>query len=197
MAKIILFIGAPGSGKGSRGKICEEHGCVHISSSRLLSQAGYDMKCSRNILDEVVIELIKKTISDADKNATIILDGFPRNMEQVEMLERESCVNKAIYFKIPKGIALQRIKDRIICPNCGEVYTTNLYKQPKQEGICDVCGSVLKKRDGDNTKVFRKRLSFFVKSTYPVITYYAQNGKLITLDATQPNEEIITLIDSL
>lgn len=197
MAKIILFIGAPGSGKGSRGKICEKHGCIHISSSRLLSQSGYGMKHSRNILDKVVIQLIKEIISSVDENATIILDGFPRRMEQVEMLEREFDITKAIYFKIPKGIALQRIKNRIICPNCGEVYTINSYKKPKQEGVCDVCGGLLEKRDGDNEEIFQKRLSFFVKFTYPVIHYYSQKGNLITIDATHPNEEIITVIDSL
>ena len=197
MAKIILFIGAPGSGKGSRGKICEKHGCIHISSSRLLMQSGYDMKFSRNILDGVVIQLIKEKISSVDENATIILDGFPRSMEQVEMLEREIDITKAIYFKIPKGIALQRIKDRIVCPGCEEVYTTNSYKRPKQDGVCDVCGSELKKRDGDNKRVFERRLAFFVKCTYPVIRYYTSKGKLLTINATHPNEEIITLVNSL
>lgn len=197
MAKIILFIGPPGSGKGSRGKICEKQGFMHISSSRILMQSGYDMKGSRNILDQVVIKLIKKLISNVDENATIILDGFPRTMEQLEMLEREFDITKAIYFKIPRAIALQRINDRIICPNCGEVYTTNVYKQPKKAGICDECGSLLKKRDGDNSKVFHKRLRFFAKFTNPVIDYYTQKGKLLTINATDPNEEIITVIEAL
>ena len=197
MAKIILFIGAPGSGKGSRGKVCEDHGCIHISSSRLLSQVGYKTNNSTNPPNELIIELIKKVISSVDENATIILDGFPRNFKQLEMLEREVDIFKAIYFKIQKGIALQRVIDRLVCPNCGEIYTKNLYKQPKQDNICDKCGSLLKERDSDNKAIFKRRFNFFAKNTYPIITYYAQKGKLVTIDATHPNEEIITIINSL
>lgn len=197
MVKIILLIGAPGSGKGSLGKIAEKHGHIHISSSRLLTQEGYDMKNSRNIPDEVVVKLIKKVISTGHDNPTIILDGFPRSMKQVQVLEREVEVTKAIYLKIPKGIALQRITERIVCPVCGEIYTTNVYKQPKCKGVCDICGCLLERRQGDNKKTFQKRLSYFVQNTYPIIKYYSTNRKLVTLDATKLNEDIITMIDSL
>ena len=111
MAKIILFIGAPGSGKGSRGKICESIGCIHLSSSQLLRDAGYDLEKSRKVPNEVIIELIKQKIEQAEQNQTIILDGFPRRMDQVEILEREIPVSKVVYLKIPKEEALKR--DRI------------------------------------------------------------------------------------
>lgn len=197
MAKIILLIGAPGSGKGTRGKICEENGCIHISSSRLLREAGYEQKNFKNIPHTVVIELLKKEIRKADNNSSIIIEGFPRNMEQVELLEREFEVSKVVYLKISRAIALERVINRIVCPNCEEIYTTNLYKRPRQEGVCDICGSELQKRDGDDKEIFKKRMTFFQKFTYQVIKYYAKKGKLITIDATHPNEEIITVIKSL
>jgi len=100
-----------------------------------------------------------------------------------------------IYLKISRAIALERVKDRIVCPNCEEIYTTNPYKRPKKDGVCDICGSALQKRDGDDKVIFKKRMTFFQKITYPVIIYYFGKGMLITLDATRPNEEIITAIN--
>ena len=197
MVKIILLIGAPGSGKGSLGKMCEKHGHIHISSSRLLTQAGYDMKHSRDIPDEVVVGLIQKVISAGHNNSTVILDGFPRNMNQVKALEQEIEVTKAIYLKISKGIALQRVMQRLVCPVCGEIYNTDGNKQPKIEEICDICGGLLEKRHSDDKKTFQKRLAYFARNTYPVIKYFGETGKTITLDATKVNEETITMIDSL
>lgn len=197
MAKIILFIGAPGSGKGSRGKICEKHGCIHISSSQLLREAGYDLDKSRKIPNEVIIKLIKKAVRKAGQNQTIILDGFPRRMDQVEVLEKEIPVSKAIYLKISKQDALKRVEDRLVCSNCEELYTENLYKRPIQDGICDKCGGLLKKRSEDNDEIFSKRYRYFKKLTYPVVGYYAKKEKLVAVNAMAPNEDIITVIDSL
>ena len=197
MAKIILFIGAPGSGKGSRGKICESIGCIHLSSSQLLRDAGYDLDKSRKIPNEVIIDLIKQKIEQAEQDQTIILDGFPRRMDQVEILEREIPVSKVVYLKIPKEEALKRVENRIVCSNCGETYTINHYKSPIKEGICDKCKGVLKKRLEDNDEIFSKRYRYFKKLTYPIVTYYAKKEKLVAINAMEPNEEIITLVDSL
>lgn len=197
MAKIILFIGAPGSGKGSRGKICESIGCIHVSSSQLLRNAGYDLDKSRKIPNEVIVELIKQKIEQAEQNQTIIIDGFPRRMDQVESLEREIPVFKAIYMKISKEEALKRVENRIVCSNCGETYTINHYKHPINEGICDKCGCSLKKRVEDNDELFSKRYRYFKKLTYPVVGYYAKKEKLVAINAMEPNEEIITLVNSL
>ena len=197
MLKIILFIGVPGSGKGTIGKLCEKYGYIHISSSKLLRDAGYDLKNSKDIPNEVTISLIKEIISNTNKNATIILEGFPRRFEQLELLEKEFEIQKAIYLKIPKSQALKRIQNRIECINCGEIYTTNLFKYPKSEDICDKCGCILKKRSGDNKEIFEMRYRFFVKYTYPVISYYGKQKKLITVDALQSSNEIISIINSL
>lgn len=149
MKKIILLIGMPGSGKGSIGKLCEERGYVHISSSKLLK------------------------------------------------IEQELDIAKAIYLKIPKGIALQRVLERIVCPKCGEIYTTNAHKSPKNSGICDICGSSLERRGGDTKDIFKKRLCHFFNNSYPIINYYRMHKSLIIVDATKNGEEIFETIKTL
>lgn len=197
MKKIILLIGMPGSGKGSIGKLCEQNGYVHISSSNLLTQAGYDITNSSSITSETVIELIKNAISLTTDNKTIIIEGFPRSMEQLQKLEQEFDVYKAIYLKIHKNIALLRVLDRLVCTNCGEIYTSNEYKSPKNSEICDICGFSLERRGGDNKKIFNKRLGYFFKNTTPIIDYYYIQKKLVVVDATKSTEEIFKIIKSL
>lgn len=197
MKKIILLIGMPGSGKGTIGKICEEHGCVHISSSKLLKQSGYDLKQTRDIADKIVTELIKAVVNSVNDTSTIILEGFPRRISQLELLEKEFDITKAIYLKIPKSIAKKRVIERIVCNNCGEIYSSSLYKRPKINGVCDKCGSLLEKREEDTQKIFEKRAGHFAKNSYPIIRYYSTGKKLVTVDATKTVEEIATLIKSL
>ena len=107
---------------------------------------------------------------------------------------KELVITKAIYLKISKTKAFKRIQNRIVCPNCGESYTLNLYKPPKKEGICDKCGSFLVKRPTDTKEIFKIRYDSFAKYTYPVINYFDNKKKLITVDAMSPNEEIIAII---
>jgi len=197
LKKIILLIGMPGSGKSTIGKICESYGYTYISSSILLTQAGFDSKYSRNMLDEAVLELIKKDISKANDNSTIIIEGFSRSLAQLEMLEQEFHITKAIYLKIPKSVAKKRVLERIVCSKCGKISTINQHKQSENEEICDICGGILTKREGDNKKIFEIRVGYFAKNTYPVIKYLDMQNKLITVDATRPIDEIALNIKSL
>ena len=194
MKKIILLIGMPGAGKSSIGRIFEINGYTHISSSKLLTQSGYDIH-SRNFSDEAVIELIKKVINEVNDNSSIILEGFPRNMIQLKLLEQEFEITKAVYLKIPKSIAVQRVIERIICPSCGEIHTTN--KTPKNNEICNICGCLTIKREGDTKQIFKKRANYFAKNSYPIIRYFEINEKLIIVDATKTIDEIFTIIKSL
>ena len=197
MQKIILLIGMPGAGKGSIGKECERYGYTHISSSSLLSQAGYNLKKSRNIPDDAVLSLIKDVITKQSDDSIIVLEGFPRSMSQLENLEKEFNIYKAIYLKLTPSVAFKRVTERLICPTCGEIYTINLYKSPKNIGVCDLCGSTLAKREGDNPKIFKKRVYCFTKNSYPIIRYYDLCKKLITVDATKATDEIVSLIKTL
>lgn len=196
MKKILLLIGMPGAGKSSIGKICEKNGYTHISTSKLITQAGYDIK-SRNYSNAIVIELIKNAINAIKDKSTIILEGFPRNMNQLCLLEQEFEITKAIYLKITKSIAMHRITERAICSGCGEIYKYNSDKILENNQHCNKCGSLIQKREGDNKKIFTKRASYFAKNSYPIIQYFRNKQKLIVIDASQSIDEIFNIIKTL
>lgn len=169
--KTIIFIGAPGSGKGSRIETCVKHGYTHISSGNLLRQAGFDLSSGKLIEDSIVVSLVKDAIEKTEGN--IILDGFPRNVSQAEELEKQGVkVDKIIYIKISQKEAVKRAINRLICPKCQSVYTKTAYKPPKKRGICDLCGEKLIQRTDDNKETVRKRFNLFEEFTFPLLDFY-------------------------
>lgn len=194
--KTIVFIGAPGAGKGSRIETCvKQRGFTHISSGDLLRKAGYDLSSGKLIDDGVVIPLVKEAIQKA--KGDIILDGFPRNVAQAKKLEAAGVkVDKVVFINISREEAVRRAVNRLICPKCQAVYTKTDYKPPKQEGICDLCGSALTQRTDDNEATIAKRFDVFVNATYPVVMHYHNNGiEIGVFNADKdPDEEILNLV---
>ena len=193
--KTIIFIGAPGAGKGSRIDICVEKGYTPISMSKLIHAAGIDTSHGKLIEDSVVIPLLTNAIAKTDGN--IILDGFPRTVSQAEVLEREKVkVDKIIYIKISEEEAVKRALNRLICPSCKEVYSKTSYKPPKVPGICDECGAKLIQRADDNEESLRKRIELFKRETYPILDFYKKRGYEISeFDAeTNADEDILLML---
>ena len=174
--KTIIFIGAPGAGKGSRIETCVNHaGYTQISSGDLLRKAGFDLSSGKLIEDSIVVSLVKDAIEKAGEN--IILDGFPRNISQAKELEKQNVkVDKIIYIKIDQETAVVRAINRLICPKCQATYTKTAYKPPKQEGICDLCGENLTQRADDNEETIRKRFNIFEEKTFPLLDFYKSKG---------------------
>lgn len=196
MRKIILFIGAPGSGKGSRCEECRKSGYIHISSSQLLVEAGYDLsKGGIGISDKEVIELLRHKLKTLSKNAKIVLEGFPRKAEQAELLSKYLDIEQVIYLKITKEVAWERIKNRLVCPNCRITYSKN-YKPPIKENICDECGAQLIQRASDTKNVFRKRFRIFEENAYQTIEYYSDKGICIKTINAEDDFDIISIIEN-
>lgn len=195
MRRVILFIGAPGSGKGSRCEECRKKGYIHISSSKLIEETGYDLsRGGIGIPDKEVVELIMNKVKTLDKNSKIVLEGFPRRVEQADLLSKYLEIEQVILLKITKEVALGRIKNRLICPVCKIPYSET-YKPPTTEGICDECGRQLIRRTSDTEDVFFKRFRAFKRNAYQIIGYYRNKGVCVKTINAEIDFDIISIIE--
>lgn len=195
----IVFIGAPGSGKGTQAKIlAKEYNLECLSTGDLLRKevenkthigqiAENLMKQGKLVDDEIVIEMIKNNISK-NNNKGHIFDGFPRNVNQAIMLEKmltnlNKKIDKVINFIASDEIIIKRISGRISCKNCGSVYN-KYYNPTAKDGTCNHCGSNdLYQRADDNEETVKNRLEIFKKSSIPLIDFYEKKNLLVTIDA--------------
>ena len=194
----IIFLGAPGAGKGTQAaNVAQELSLVHIASGDLLRQAieqgselGMQAKpyMEKGILvpDEITIRMVLERISAPDCEAGVILDGFPRNLEQAEALDKAlagqgKAIDKVVYINVPEDELLRRLSGRWICRQCQAPYHAT-DSPPKIWGKCDQCGGELYQRPDDTAETVKKRLEVYLAQTAPLIEYYTQAGKLSEVD---------------
>ena len=195
--KNLIFIGAPGAGKGTfSGLLTKEYPLAHISTGDILRgeiardtelgrAAAALMKEGKLVPDEVVADMVRNRLAEKDCDNGFILDGFPRTIRQAELLEEAlkslgRSLDAVVYFQVADDIILQRLTARISCRKCGEIYN-KLFLPPKQEGICDKCGGELFQRPDDSLETAKNRLSVFYASTRPLIDYYAAKGLILNI----------------
>ena len=138
----------------------------------------------------------KKLLADECKNG-YVLDGYPRSLEQAEILEKineqrndaNEAAFKAIYFDIDTQILIERIVHRQSCPKCGEIYNKK-FKPSKVENICDKCNVELKTRADDNEETARARFDTYYRETAPLIEFYQNKGVLYKIDANGTIDEV-------
>ena len=194
----IIFLGAPGAGKGTQaGNVARELGLVHIASGDLFRQAlekGTDLGVKaksymeRGVLvpNQITIKMVLERMSAPDCRRGAILDGFPRNLKQAEALDKAlakqgKAINEAIYIKVSEEELVKRLSGRWICRQCQTPYhITN--SPPKVWGRCDKCGGELYQRPDDSVESVRKRLEVYFTETAPLIDYYARVSKLLEID---------------
>ena len=194
----IIFLGAPGAGKGTQAaNAARELGLVHIASGDLFRQAleegtelGLKAKSymEKGVLvpNQITIGMVLERISAPDLKGGAILDGFPRNLEQAEALDKAlagegKAIDKVIYIKVSEEELLKRLGGRWICRQCQTPYhATN--SPPKVWGKCDKCGGELYQRPDDTEESIRKRLEVYSVETAPLIDYYTRQGKLVEID---------------
>ena len=209
MKSHLIFIGAPGSGKGTQAsRLVSEKAFKHISTGDLLrseiakqSPLGLEVKKVMDegqlVSDELVIRLLQANIDLAASQ--YIFDGYPRNIAQAETLDREvlkGSPSLAVYFDIDIAKLVERLTNRRTCKNCGAIYNL-ISKKPKVMGICDKCGGTeLVQRADDKEEVIKSRLQVFQDTVNPVIKYYQDLGRLVRVDAEGSVDEIFNLISS-
>ena len=198
----IIFLGAPGSGKGTQAAMLAKELIIPaISTGEVLrkeverqSEIGKLAKSYMNsgqlVPDEVVVGIIKGRIAEPDCQKGFILDGFPRNMNQAIVLdEMLSSLNKKIEmvfnFEVGEETLIKRISGRFSCKGCGTVYN-RYFKLPAKEGVCDNCGADdFESRSDDNEATVKNRLKVYHDSTFELIGYYEKKNLLLSVDAVK------------
>ena len=193
---VIVMLGAPGTGKGTvAGILSESLGIPQVSTGDIfrknmkegteLGKLAESYISKGNLVpDDVTVKIVEDRLKQDDVKNGIILDGFPRTVIQAqkldEMLEKEGKkVGITINLTTPEEEIIERIVNRRVCSNqeCKTVYNLQL-NPPKQEGICDKCGSKLITRKDDNIETVKSRLESYFAQTSPLIDYYEEQGNL-------------------
>jgi len=201
-----VMLGAPGAGKGTQAKkIADAYGIPHISTGDIFranikagtplgKKAKEYMDKGGLVPDEVTIGMLLDRIHEADCEKGYVLDGFPRTIPQAESLTKAlaaegSKIDAAVDIEVPDENIVSRMGGRRACLSCGSTYHI-VYAAPKQEGICDRCGSPLVLRDDDKPETVQKRLEVYHAQTQPLIDYYGAAGVLKEVDGTQEMEKV-------
>lgn len=186
----IIFLGAPGAGKGTQAEIVsEKYSIPAISTGSIIREsiknatemglaAQEYMKSGKLVPDEVVIGIIKERLAQDDCKNGFILDGFPRTVPQAEALDRMGVsIDLVISIEVADEDIVKRMSGRRVCSNCGASYHT-IYK-PSQDGEnCTKCGTALTLREDDRPEVVLNRLQVYHETTEPLKDYYSSTGKL-------------------
>ena len=198
----IILLGPPGAGKGTQAKLLKENfNLTHISTGDLLRKAVADntiigktvksyMDKGDLVPDNLVIELLKERLSDRDTFGGFIIDGFPRNVAQAQVLDKVFRgkflnIDYVIYLKADATVIIQRLSGRRVCSKCqANFHITNM--PPKKDGTCDNCGSLLYQRNDDKVEAIKNRLKVYLKETASLIGYYLKQNKLFEMDANFP-----------
>ena len=209
MKKELIFLGPPACGKGTQtSMLANYYNFPHVDTGSLLraeiAAQTENGKIAKSYIDQghlvpvdLVASIIGSRLAQEDCKNGYILDGYPRSVEQADML---TCINekidngveadfRAIYFDIDTDILISRIVNRRSCPKCGEIYNLK-YKAPKKEGVCDHCGCELSQRKDDNEETAKARFETYFKETAPLIEYYKNKNCLKTIDASGSIDEV-------
>jgi adenylate kinase len=202
----IVLLGAPGAGKGTQAAIiARELNLVHLATGDLFRQAleqgtklGLEAKAymEKGVLvpDEITISMVLERIAAPDCERGVVLDGFPRNVNQAKALGKalateDKAIDKVVYIKVSEEELVKRLSGRWICRQCQAPYHAIDFP-PKVSGRCDRCGGELYQRPDDTPETVRKRLEVYFAETAPVIDYYTQVGKLIAVDGEGSVDEV-------
>ena len=170
----IIVIGVQGSGKGTQAKrIAEETGLCHISTGDMLRSTTGDLKkkvddlinAGNMVPDDLILDILLERMKQDDCTKGVILDGYPRNVRQAEMLSKHVTIDHVIEIAISKEEAIHRISGRVHCEKCGRGYNVNTAPKPQKEGGCDIDGSPLVRRKDDVKDAIEKRISDYYAQT--------------------------------
>ena len=202
----ILLIGAPGAGKGTQAKrLSEALHVPHISSGDLFRanidngtaigiEANKFIEHGNLVPDELTVQMIQNRLAQPDASGGAILDGFPRTVGQVPLLDtvlanQGKQLDRVLILAVPEEVLLQRLGGRLVCRTCQATYHETL-RPPKIKGRCDICGGELYQRQDDSLKTAKNRLRVYREQTAPIIEHYRKVGLLREVNGDQPPDAV-------
>ncbi len=206
----VIFLGAPGSGKGTQAeKLAKELGIPHIDTGSMLREerasgseegktADKYMSQGQLVPIELVVRIIKNRVSKPDTQAGFILDGFPRSIEQAEALDNilaeiNEQIDHVLNIDLDEGVLIDRMAYRKSCKDCGVKYNMK-FNPPQNEQNCDRCGGELSRRADDNVETATKRIKTYKAETEPVIGYYRNKSLVRDINGNRQIDEIFNEI---
>lgn len=204
----IIILGAPGSGKGTQAKfIMKNYNIPQISTGDLLRAAIKNrtelglkaekfMNTGKLVPDAIVLELLKERLNQNDSKQGFILDGYPRNLTQVQDLKKITDIDLVINLDVNYSILIERITGRRTCKQCEAIYHIK-YSPSKEDGICDKCSGQLYQREDDTEEIVKHRISTYERETRPLINFYQQQKILETLISDGSIDEMNQKVSAL
>ena len=198
----IVLLGAPGAGKGTQAQRMEDHyKLMHISTGDIFRHhmrrqteignlARSYIKKGQLVPDEVTLKIVSLALEEA-KFENFLLDGFPRNTNQAEMLDGLVRIDKVIDIDVDHAVLTDRICGRRSCVECG--YTAHI-SQLDDEGTCPKCGCEMHQRMDDKEETVKSRLEVYAAQTAPLIDYYKSKGLLVTVSGMGTPDEVFAEI---
>ncbi len=202
----LILVGPPGAGKGTQAVNLAAHFSIpHISTGDIFrsnlkegTPLGLEAKSYMDrgelVPDEVTNKMVKDRLGKDDVASGFLLDGFPRNVIQAEVLrailgEKQTPLDAALELSVQTEEIIKRLAGRRTCKDCQKAFHVD-YEPSKVENICDSCGGSLYQRDDDKEEVIARRLEVYNEQTAPIIDFYRREGLLVTIPAMGPVDEI-------
>jgi len=197
MSARVIFLGAPGAGKGTQARaLAAEWGVPQVATGDMLREAvaaktplGLEAKRHMDsgglVPDDVVIGLVEERLARPDGAAGFVLDGFPRTTAQAQALDamlkrRGQSIDRVVFLEVGREELLRRLTGRQVCPKCGAAFHL-VSAPPRTAGRCDNCGAELTQRSDDTREAVATRLDVYQKQTAPLLAYYRERGLLATV----------------
>ncbi len=214
MTMNLILMGLPGAGKGTQAEtIIKNYGIPHISTGDIFraaikNQTEMGIKAKQYIdkgnlvPDDVTCGIVKDRLSKDDTKKGYMLDGFPRTLDQAKSLQKISKdldrqLDAVINIDVDPKILIDRLSGRFICKNCGATYH-KLYKKPKVDNTCDICGGhEFYQRSDDKPETVKNRLDVNIKMNTPLIDFYKGLDLLYTVDGSQNIDNVTEDIDKI